>query len=99
MFETPDLFLFKGFGPKEQTQRGVRRAKVLTVIHHACSWGKHQFAPGALAIAFRKLFKLFDEDPDTTELLTRANVTLSLTYKALVEEGKPTCYICSEWLF
>ena len=81
------LYLFHGHGKAEQTQRGLRRVKVLTVIHHACSWGKHQFAPEVLAKCFHKLYKVIKGNKHGIKFLTDRHAKMSLTYNACVEEG------------
>ena len=91
------VYLFHGSGIAEQTQRGLRRVQILTVIHHACSWGKHQFSAKTIEKCFKKLFKLHKKDPETLKLLRNADAKVSLRYKAHVEKG--TCFRCFKYLF
>ena len=91
------VFLFHGAGVVEQTQRGPKRVQILAVIHHACSWGKHQYSQKTIEKCFKELFKLHKEDPSKLKLLRDPKAKVSLRYKACVEKG--TCFNCFDRLF
>ena len=86
------IYLFNGHAPAESTQRGIKRAPVIRIIHHACSAGKHGFSHESIETHFKVLLKLFKSNPALKTFLTDGGRGKPPTkYNAAVEIGLRSC--------
>ena len=82
------IYLYKGFAKAEDTSRGIRRAPVIRVIHHACSTGTHAFAHEKMEIHFAALIAMCNKDKDLLKTFTDGGKGKTSTkYLAAVETG------------
>ena len=82
------LYLCHGRGTPEDTLRGIRRAPVIRIIHHAVSNGKHLVSQQTFKTHFEKFFKLLEDNPDMLHLLTDKGKTKApKSYTAHMEDG------------
>ena len=82
------IYLFQGFAVAEDTQRGIRRAPVIRVIHHACSTGTHSFSHELIERHFSDLIELCECDSGLIKAFTDGGTKkCSLAYIASVEQG------------
>ena len=82
------LYVCLGFAVPEDTLRGVRRAAVIRVIHHAVNNGKHLISHATYTKHFSKLIKVLEDNPDMVKLLTDKGKTRPpKIFMALMEDG------------
>lgn len=82
------LYLFHGTASPEDTLRGVRRAPVIRIIHHACNNGRHLTSEKKLTTHFSKFLKLLDQNPDMKKLMMdKGKTNAPKIYLAYVEDG------------
>jgi len=80
--------LSKGFAVAEDTRRGIRRAPVIRVIHHACTTGTHNFSHELIEKHFVDLLELCVCDEGLKKAFTDGGKKkTSLQYIAAVEQG------------
>jgi hypothetical protein len=86
------IYLFQGFAPAESTQRGIKRAPIIRIIHHACQAGKHGYSHESLEKHFAVLLKLFKKKPTLKKFLADGgNGRPPTKYNAAVEKGLRNC--------
>lgn len=82
------VYLFHGTAAPEDTLRGVKRAPVIRILHHACNNGKHLASRTNLLKHFSKLLKVIEENPDMIKLLTDKGKTKApKIFLAYMEDG------------
>ena len=82
------LYLYKGFAKAEDTARGIRRAPIIRLIHHACSTGTHAFAHERIEKYFAELIQLCNNDKDLHKAFTDGGKEkTSAKYLAAMETG------------
>lgn len=82
------IYLFHGVATPEDTLRGVRRAPVIRIIHHACNNGRHLCSKANLTKHFAKLLTLMKENPDMKKiLLDKGRASPPKIFLAYMEDG------------